>query len=214
MSQFALFDRHEPRWERLDVPDADARMLHGFLNRQKADSLFRTLHGTVNWRQDTILFYGKTHTLPRLQQWYGDPGLTYAWSGIRMMPEPWSATLLEAKRKVEEMAEAKFNTVLLNLYRNGEDIVAWHADDEKDLVPNAAIASVSLGAERDFVLRHRTRKDVKDVAIPMTHGSLLLMAGTTQQAWLHSLPRRKGVKEPRINLTFRSVALENTTRRP
>lgn len=207
MNQFALFDRHEPRWERIDAPDADVRMLHGFLDRPEADGLFRTLRDTVNWRQDTIRFYGKTHPLPRLQQWYGDPVLTYTWSGIRMTPEPWSPTLLEAKRRVEEMAGLEFNTVLLNLYRNGEDTVSWHADNEKDLGRNAVIASVSLGAERDFVLRHQTRKDIKDVTIPMAHGSLLLMAGTTQQAWLHSLPRRKGVKEPRINLTFRRVFL-------
>jgi alkylated DNA repair dioxygenase AlkB len=189
-------------WEIFSLPDADVRLQRAFLSPTEATRLLNELLSDTPWRQDTISFYGKEHLLPRLQQWYGDEGLTYTWSGIHMAPIAWSPTLLHIKRLAEEAAGTPFNTVLLNHYRLGSDSVSWHADDEEELGEDPVIASVSLGAERDFMLRHIERR-VDDITIPLPHGSLLVMAGATQSYWKHSLPRRKRVTVARVNLTFR-----------
>jgi alkylated DNA repair dioxygenase AlkB len=206
MNQLSLLESRNPRWVNFALPDADVRLLHGFMERRSAEALFQVLRRSTRWRQDTIRIYGKEHPLPRLQQWFGDPGLDYTWSGIHMAPEPWPDVLLDAKRKVEAAAGGmQFNTVLLNLYRSGDDTVSWHADNEKDLGQSPTIASMSLGVERDFVLRHNDPTDLESVTIPLPHGSLLLMSGSTQSNWKHALPRRKGTVGERINLTFRHV---------
>jgi alkylated DNA repair dioxygenase AlkB len=204
MSQLSLLGS-VPGWRFFDLPDADVRLLSAFLTSAEASRLFQRLRSEVPWRQDTIKIYGKQHLLPRLQQWFGDAGLNYTWSGIRMEPLPWTSILDEIRSRAEEAAKERFNTVLLNLYRTGDDTVAWHSDDERALGPTPIIASVSLGAERDFVLRHRDRDDVEEVKIVLPHGSLLLMQGKTQAMWKHALPRRRGVTSERINLTFRRV---------
>jgi alkylated DNA repair dioxygenase AlkB len=195
----------ERRWETLQLPDASVRMCYSLFDRDTADRFFDRLLAEVPWRQDKIRMYGKSFDLPRLQQWFGDPGLSYVWSGIVMHPLPWTPTLLEIKSAVEDQAGETFNTVLLNRYRNGNDTVAWHADDEKDLGEEPTIASVTLGAERDFQLRHNTRADVEDRTIRLTHGSMLVMGGRTQHFWKHQVPRRKRVDGERINLTFRRI---------
>jgi alkylated DNA repair dioxygenase AlkB len=205
MTQLSLLGQASPTWVRFNLPDADVRLLHGFFDPREADALFRSLRDSIAWRQDKIRIYGKEHLLPRLQQWFGDAGLDYTWSGIHMTPEPWSEILIPTRRRVEQVAGSSFNTVLVNRYRNGQDTVSWHADDERDLGPAPIIASVSLGVERDFTLRHNKRIDLDTVTIPLPHGSLLLMGGSTQSNWQHALPRRKSVKEERINLTFRNV---------
>jgi alkylated DNA repair dioxygenase AlkB len=205
MSQLSLLDQAGPRWVRFNLPDADVRLLHGFFGPREGDALLRSLLGEIAWRQDKIKIYGKEHLLPRLQQWFGDTGLDYTWSGIHMAPEPWPEILFAIRRRVEDVAGSPFNTVLVNRYRNGQDTVSWHSDDERDLGSAPIIASVSLGAERDFTLRHNKRTALDTVTIPLPHGSLLLMAGTTQSNWQHALPRRKTVTDERINLTFRNV---------
>lgn len=205
MSQLSLLGS-VPGWRSFDLPDADVRLLCAFLADDEASNLFKRLRSEVPWRQDTIKIYGKEHLLPRLQQWFGDAGLNYTWSGIRMAPLPWIPVLSEIRRRAEDAAREQFNTVLLNLYRTGDDTVSWHSDDERALGPTPIIASVSLGAERDFVLRHRHRDDVEEVKIALPNGSLLLMQGKTQAMWKHALPRRRGVTAERINLTFRRVA--------
>ncbi len=206
MTQLSLLHSLGPRWENIELPDAEVRILRGFYSDQEADALLRELRESVQWRQDKIRFYGKEHNLPRLQQWYGDPEATYTWSGIKMVPEPWSPLLLKIRKQVERSAEASFNSVLLNLYRDGNDTVSWHADDEEGLDAQPIIASLSLGAERDFKLRHNSRTDVGVATISLSHGSLLLMAGPTQVCWKHSVPKRKRVKSERINLTFRNMS--------
>lgn len=190
-------------WQTFQLPDAEVRLSRAFLPPSEADSIFERLLKEVPWRQEKIRFYGKEHNVPRLTQWYGDAGLTYTWSGIKMNPEPWSADTQWLRERVESRCGRRFNTVLLNLYRDGNDGVAWHADDEPELGPQPVIASVSLGAERDFILRHNDRDDM--LKLPLPHGSLLVMAGDTQEHWKHALPKRKGVGRPRINLTFRHV---------
>lgn len=194
-----------PTTDRIELPDAEVRLRHQAFTSAESASLFQRLLTETPWRQDKITLYGKTFDLPRLQQWYGDEGLSYVWSGIVMNPMPWTPTLLEAKARAEEISGERFNTVLLNRYRDGNDTVAWHTDNEKELGPEPVIASVSFGAERDFMMRHALRTDLPDTTLLLTNGSVLVMAGATQRCWKHAVPRRKRVTDERINLTFRRI---------
>jgi alkylated DNA repair dioxygenase AlkB len=201
--QFNLFEKTE--WEPIPAVDAEIRLWRSFLPPDSALTLLEQIRHSVAWRQDKIRLYGKEHFLPRLQQWFGDSGHVYRWSGIEMIPEPWSPTLLEVKAKVESASGAEFNSLLVNYYRNGSDTVSWHSDDEPSLGSNPTIASVSLGITRDFLLRHKTRSEVPKLSLQLTNGSLLVMAGSTQKFWEHTIPRRAGIDRPRINLTFRNI---------
>lgn len=197
----------QPRLPRtFSLPDADVT-LHGFLAQPEADRLLARLRESIPWRQDRIRLFGREHDVPRLHQWFADGGMAYTWSGIRMEASPWVPELLEIRVRLRQQTGLRFNTVLANLYRDGSDTVGWHADDEPELGPEPTIASVSLGAERDFALQHKEKADLKEV-IALPHGSLLLMKGRTQTCWKHCLPRRRRVREPRINLTFRLVPTE------
>lgn len=189
--------------ESIAVVDATVVLYRRFLPTHEADRLFYDLaHSTSVWRQDQIRIFGKTHDLPRLQQWYGESAYTY--SGIRLQPLPWRSDLQRVRQMIEALTGVSFNSCLANLYRDGNDTVGWHADDEPELGESPTIASLSLGAQRDFVMRHKRHKDRK-MTIALPHGSLLVMSGATQQNWEHALPRRAGVAEPRINLTFRRL---------
>ncbi len=188
---------------KINIPNAEITFISSFLSEEESHLLFEDLMNGVEWKQDSITIYGKTHLVPRLHQWYGDAGLTYKWSGIAMHPIPWTSSLEKIKEQIEEKAKVKFNSLLLNLYRDGEDTVGWHADNEPELGKNPTIASLSLGAMRDFKLRHNKTKQKE--SITLTNGSLLIMGGETQHNWEHSVPRRKRVHEPRINLTFRNL---------
>jgi alkylated DNA repair dioxygenase AlkB len=189
------------------VPLVDGEMLfcRNLFRPEVGDRLFAALMDTVSWQQDHITLYGKSMPLPRLTAWYGDPGNAYTYSGIQMQPTPWNQPLLEIKSQVEAVAGTRFNSVLLNQYRHGQDSVAWHSDDEPELGENPVIASVSLGASRRFVLKHRYRKNVEKIELYLTHGSLLLMRGSTQHYWLHQIPKTAKVSETRMNLTFRLI---------
>ena len=157
----------------------------------------------IKWKQDSINFYGKTSLLPRITSWYGDHGKSYSYSGINSNPNEWNKGLLHIKNEIEGVAGVTFNSVLMNWYRNGEDYLSWHSDNEKELGLNPTIASVNFGAERDFILRMND-EPIK-ITIPLGHGSLLLMSGELQKYWEHSVPKRKKVKDMRINLTFRII---------
>lgn len=163
----------------------------------------------VKWKHDKIRMYGKMIPLPRLTSWYGDSGNNYTYSGIRSEPNPWNKGLAYIKCEVERVASTTFNSVLLNWYRDGEDYLSWHADDEKELGLNPVIASVNFGETRDFLLR-RNDDPSKKIVIPLRHGTLLIMRGETQHFWQHSVPKRKKVKGSRINLTFRRIHAENS----
>ncbi|MFT5445361.1 MAG: alkylated DNA repair dioxygenase AlkB [Gammaproteobacteria bacterium] len=189
----------------LELADAEVELRAGFLGADEASELFDLLVDAVPWRQDRLTLWGREHLVPRLHQWFGDAGLTYTWSGIELQPLPWIAPLCALRERLRLETGAAFNTVLANYYRDGADSVGWHADDEPELGQAPVIASISLGAERDFQLRHRTRKDLPVTTINLPHGSLLLMSGLTQRHWKHQLPRRKRVSSGRINLTFRIV---------
>lgn len=190
---------------RFDLADADVTLLPGWCDVAEADEWFDDLHATIRWRQDTITVFGRTSLVPRLSAWHGDPGAAYEYSHIRLQPEPWCEPLTTIRARVEAECGVAFNGVLCNLYRDGRDGVAWHADDERELGPAPVIASVSLGATRRFQLRrHDDRSRRHD--IDLTHGSLLVMRGDTQRHWLHQIPKTTSDVGPRINLTFRLVA--------
>jgi alkylated DNA repair dioxygenase AlkB len=203
MSQQSLFAEEV---EHFDLPDADLHYHPQFFCKETADRLLLNLKDKIEWTQNTIRFYGKESLVPRLEAWYGDPGKSYAYSGIHMNPKPWTEDLIEIKQAIEKQAGATFNSVLINYYRDGKDRVAWHSDDEKELGQNPVIGSVSLGAERKFKLRHKKHKENGHKAeILLQHGSFLLMKGPTQHHWLHEIPRTAKPIGPRINLTFRVI---------
>ena len=148
--------------------------------------------------------YGKEINLPRKTAWYGDMDKSYTFSGIHLNPEPWTPTLLQVKERIEDVAKVQFNSVLLNLYRHGNDGISWHTDEEPELGENPIIGSVSLGGTRRFMFRHRQDKDIR-AEVELTDGSFLLMAGETQHFWQHQIPKTSRQVEPRINLTFRVI---------
>ena len=204
--QPSLFDGDAPVAPvRLDLPDADVVLHPAFLPDERADRLFRELIDAVSWRQEVLRIHGKEVPVPRLSAWYGDPGTTYAYSRIRHEPNPWIAPLTEVRAVAERVADAPLNCVLANLYRDGADSVAWHADDEPELGPEPVIASVSLGATRRFQMRRRD-DSMERVDLELAHGSFLVMRGVTQRHWVHQIPKTARPVGPRINLTFRHIA--------
>ena len=158
----------------------------------------------IQWEQDKIKLYGKEHLLPRLTSWYGDQGKSYTYSGITSHPNEWNRGLLYIKKQIEKVSGNCFNSALLNWYRNGEDYLSWHADNEKELGKNPVIGSVNFGETRDFLLR-RNDDHSKKISIPLKHGTLLIMAGELQHYWQHSVPKRLKVKGSRFNITFRNI---------
>jgi alkylated DNA repair dioxygenase AlkB len=166
-----------------------------------ADRLMAALRRDIAWRQDEATVMGRRIPIPRLQAWHGDG--QYVYSGIRLEPSPWTPDLLILKGVAEDIAGESFNSVLINLYRDGRDSVAWHADDEPSLGRDPVIASLSLGAVRRFQLQHKTTGLRIDLDLP--HGSCLVMAGPTQHHWRHQIPKTRRPVDPRINLTFRRI---------
>lgn len=157
----------------------------------------------VDWQHDQALIFGKLITTKRKVAWYGDTNFEYQYSGIKKIASPWNKTLLALKHKVESITGETFNSCLLNLYHDGSEGMAWHADGEKDLKKEGAIASVTFGAARKFCFKHKV--DKLKIDIILAHGSLLIMKGKTQQNWLHRLPPTAKITSPRINLTFRTI---------
>lgn len=189
----------------LVLPDADVTLYEGFFDGERSDRFFAQLLAETDWRQETAHLFNKQIPLPRLTAWYGDAGKSYTYSGIEMQPEMWTATLLEIKAAVAAIAQVRFNSVLLNLYRNGQDGVGWHSDAEPVLGQNPVIASVSLGETRRFSLKHKFHRDLNPVHLDLTHGSMLLMKGATQHNWVHQVPKTTKPSAQRINLTFRVI---------
>lgn len=187
-----------------DVPDASIIYYPNFFSTEEATILFDTLQKEIPWQQDDIKVYGKVYPQPRLTALFGNEGKSYSYSNITMHPHKWSPLLMSIKEKVEKTTEAIYSTVLLNYYRDGKDSNGWHADNEKELGTNPIIASLSFGAERMFQLKHNAIPNQK-INIPLAHGSLLVMKGTTQHFWKHQIPKTTKPIDPRINLTFRII---------
>jgi alkylated DNA repair dioxygenase AlkB len=164
---------------------------------------FELLKSEINWKQEGMKMYGKEVLFPRLTAWYAEEGKTYKYSGLVNIPQEFTLNLMKIKEKVELKTGKKFNSGLLNYYRNGQDSMGWHSDDETELGKNPVIASVSLGAERKFQFKHKTIPKSL-INITLSPGSLLIMQGATQHHWLHQVPKVKDAGE-RINITFRWV---------
>lgn len=173
-----------------------------FLPRDVADALLAEFMADTPWRQETTMMYGRELPVPRLTSWHGDADYTY--SNRRHVAAPWTPSLLRLKELAEAEAQTRFNSVLLNLYRDGRDSVAWHADDEADLGPAPIVASISLGAPRAFKLKHR-RNEYKPLTLTLDHGSCLVMGAGLQHDWLHAVPKTERPVGPRVNLTYRWI---------
>ena len=199
--QKSLFDIN-PGDENILPKDGDARVYHSFFTKEESSDYFEKLLHTIEWKQESMKFYGKEILLPRLTAWYGEQVSDYGYSGIILNSLPWTPELKEIKSRIEPESGLQFTNVLLNLYRDGNDSVSWHRDNEKVLRKNPVIASVSFGATRLFKFRHvHDHSLVKSVEL--SPGTLLLMKGETQHYWEHQIPKTTKVSAPRINLTFR-----------
>ncbi len=185
------------------LPNAEIEYFPSFFSLEESNDLFEKLKTEVQWQQDTITVFGHSHLQPRLTALYGNEGKPYGYSNIVMQPHQWSPLIMYIKNEVEKVCGENFTTVLLNLYRDGQDSNGWHADNEKELGRNPIIASISFGAERVFQLKHNSQ-DIKQ-NITLENGSLLIMKGTTQHFWKHQIPKTKKEISPRINLTFRII---------
>lgn len=187
-----------------DLPNAAIVYYPNFIDLDQSNLFFNRLLQEVPWQQDEIIVYGKNHQQPRLTALYGNEGKPYAYSNIIMHPHPWNSLLTYIKEEVEKICETQFTTVLLNLYRDGKDSNGWHSDNEKELGRNPIIASLSLGAERMFHLKHNQQTELRQ-RITLQNGSLLVMKGETQHFWKHQIPKTEKEIGKRINLTFRII---------
>lgn len=192
----------------LPLQDADVRYYPNWIEREKANEYFDSLSNTLVWRQDTIKLYGKEHLIPRLQAWYGDIDAHYAYSGVPLIPLEWTPLLADLKQHCERAAGQVFNSVLANWYRHGQDSMGMHSDDEPQLGRQPSIASVSLGAERQLIFKHKRTK--QRVPVLLAHGSLLIMSGQTQHYWQHGINKTAKPIDGRINLTFRRIYHDNS----
>jgi alkylated DNA repair dioxygenase AlkB len=199
-----LFENGEPR--RLDLPDADIRYWPCIELGAPVDRVLQEFIEHTPWRTEFITLYGQQYQQPRLTAWYGDPGARYTYSGLALVPLPWTELLSDVRRRVEALAAASFNSVLMNYYRDHRDSMGRHSDDEPELGRNPVIASLSLGEQRTFVLKHKFKKDLKPVSLVLESSSLLLMKGATQHHWKHGINKLTRPCGPRVNLTFRQVS--------
>jgi alkylated DNA repair dioxygenase AlkB len=191
----------------IDVPlqDAEVYYLRYFPLTQAPNIVLRRLIDEVPWRAEKIVVWGRTYPQPRLIAWYGDAGMIYTYSGIQLTPLPWTPMLLDIKSRVEAVAHTDFNSVLLNYYRDHRDSMGLHCDDEPELGERPILASLSLGEERTFILKHKRDKALKPVRLKLASGSLLLMKGDTQRYWKHGIDKETRPCGPRVNLTFRRI---------
>lgn len=187
------------------APGATLYYQPDFLDGQTADDLLNRLTNEIVWRQDRISVFGKTHPIPRLQAFQGDSGICYRYSDLTLHADNWHPAIAAVRDRLALLCEQPFNCVLMNYYRHGEDKMGWHSDDEPELGRNPIIASVSLGTTRKFRLRHRFDKQQPPIELPLTHGSLCIMAAETQHYWQHSVPASRRITAPRINLTYRLI---------
>ncbi|MGA8854960.1 MAG: alpha-ketoglutarate-dependent dioxygenase AlkB [Christiangramia sp.] len=190
---------------RIALPDSELHYYHNFFKKKEADELLKYFLEFPEWNQDKIKLFGKEILQPRLTALFGEAGKIYTYSGLQMKPQPFTPEIISVKNRCEKYVEnLRFNVCLANLYRDGTDSMGWHADDEKELGKRPVIASVSLGEERIFHLKHKKDKTLKH-KIRLQHGSLLIMSGSTQEFWKHQLPKTRKQIDPRVNLTFRKI---------
>ena len=179
--------------------------IENFFDFDQSQLYMKYLTNDIKWKREKIRMWGREIVTKKRIAWYADEGKSYTYSGSTFHPDQWNELLLEIKKQVEQYIKFQFNSVLLNEYPNGKVGMGWHSDDERELGIDPIIASLSFGANRDFIFKHKTDKSVDNIKIHLKSGSLLLMLGSTQHHWKHSLPKRLKVREPRINLTFRKI---------
>ncbi|KAG8334534.1 Alpha-ketoglutarate-dependent dioxygenase alkB 2 [Homalodisca vitripennis] len=205
-------------WNKISKEGLDLDFTRNFLSENEADALFDWFEKTVEYFSGELAqvkIFGKWHKIPRKQVSYGEEGLSYKFSGNTVPALPWPDKLAELRDHLNEVTSNNFNFVLVNRYKDGNDHMGYHRDDEADLESLAPIASISLGQTRDFVFQHADarrsgpgKRDVPPVKLSLNHGSLLMMNPPTNRFWYHSLPRRKNCPGVRINLTFRTMVLK------
>ena len=188
----------------IDLPDAELVFFPALFSGELADCYYDKIMSETEWQQEVIQMYGKEMQVPRLSAWYADNAMPYTYSGITHNAHQLTPALNDIREAINKESGTYFNSVLLNLYRNQNDSVAWHSDDEPELGNNPVIASVSLGQEREFQLRNKQDKKQK-YSLILPHGSLLIMKGTTQHYWEHQIAKVKREMEPRVNLTYRMI---------
>lgn len=200
MNQLSLFNSEEY----FHFPTELLEYTEHFLPKEKADLLFEKLLNIIPWEERSQKMYDKTVITPRLTAWFGDHEKSYKLGGNPFAVNAWLPELLDLKQKIEDNSGYKFNSVLLNLYRNSGDSVAWHRDKESELGNRPVIASVSLGQVRNFDFR-KTDNHQQKYSLALEHGSLLIMKGDLQVNWEHRIAKSSRPMKPRINLTFRMV---------
>ena len=198
---FAAQERLEP----VPLQDAELYYLRHLPLFQSPNIVLNRLIDEVPWRAESIVVWGRTYRQPRLIAWYGDDGKNYTYSGIELTPLPWTETLRDIRSRVQAFTRTDFNSVLLNYYRDHRDSMGLHSDDEPELGERPILASLSLGEERTFILKHKRDKTLKPVRFKLTSGSLLLMKGETQRYWKHGIDKETRSCGPRVNLTFRRI---------
>ncbi len=185
------------------MQDGEVSYFREFYSPEKAWGLFRNLEQSIPFRQESIVLFGKSYKVPRLEAFYSKNGQVYTYSGKKMESLSFTEELCRVCSDVEEFTHHEFNSVLINLYRDGDDSNGWHADNEKELGINPVIASLSLGEER--IIKFRKNKTKESRSLLMEHGSLMLMGGSLQHNWKHQIPKSNKIRNKRINLTFRSI---------
>jgi len=198
------------RLEKIPLPDAEVYYLSELALGCAPDTILHRIIADTPWRQESIVVWNKMYAQPRLTAWYGDSDSYYTYSGIRLTPIPWTDLLLDIKKRIETVAADSFNSVLLNYYRDNRDSMGLHSDDEPELGAKPAIASLSLGEKRTFILKHRFDKFAKPVRLRLASGSLLLMKGETQRYWKHGIAKETRPCGARVNLTFRRIAAQTS----
>ncbi|MEY4603911.1 MAG: hypothetical protein RIT43_1203 [Bacteroidota bacterium] len=193
--------------QRTEVKDGWIGFLKGFIGDSEGNELFERLKNSIEWEQGNIVLFGKRHLIPRMESFHSMNGETYGYSGKRLKVAPFDDILLDLKDRIERASNHSFNSVLINFYRDGMDSNGWHADNEKELGLNPAIASLSLGATRKFQLKHIEHEDL--IQFDLAHGDLLLMGGSLQHFWKHQIPKQPKIKDARINLTFRKIDISH-----
>jgi alkylated DNA repair dioxygenase AlkB len=206
--QSTLFEsKHSDSTLNLLTKDGSAEYLPEVLTEFHSANLMHQLQTSLAWEPDQLILFGKKITTRRKVAWIGDPHCAYTYSGVKKSPQAWTPELLLIKNQMEELAQSEFNSCLLNLYHDGEDGMGWHSDNEKELDPNAPIASLSLGAQRKFAFRHK--EDKTTIHLYLENASVLIMRSPTQIFWQHALLKSKKVSTSRINLTFRKILIQN-----
>lgn len=205
--QALLKSSHFQSVDNLLPKDGCVNYLPRILTEPESTNLMRQIQSSLAWESDQLILFGKTVTTRRKVAWVGNPDCTYTYSGVTKRPQAWTPELLSIKSQLEELAQAEFNSCLLNFYHDGADGMGWHSDDEKELDRISPIASLSLGARRKFAFRHKV--DNGTIPLYLEDGSALIMHSPTQQFWQHALLKTKIVSTPRINLTFRKILIHH-----